>query len=177
MTFRAPLARALLLLPILALAGCVTEKGPAPSAARAPVRSEARPPEPVKLADSGPRYETLIARYAAENGVPVGLALAVVQKESRYNPRATGRGTIGLMQIKHATARGIGYKGSASALYDPDTNLRWGMLYLGTAYRLGGKDVCGAALRYQGGHRATRMTASSRRYCSDLKAIMARNGR
>jgi soluble lytic murein transglycosylase-like protein len=56
---------------------------------------------------------------------------------------------------------------------DPDTNLAWGMKYLGGAYRLGGGDVCGTVLRYQGGHRATRMTAASRRYCGDVNAMLA----
>jgi hypothetical protein len=50
------------------------------------------------------------------------------------------------------------------------------MRYLGDAYKLGRGDTCGTALRYQGGHGATRMTESSRRYCAKLKATMARNG-
>ena len=121
-------------------------------------------------------YDALIARYAAEYGVPVQLAHAVVEKESGYNAKATGRGTVGLMQIKPATARGIGYTGSTAGLYDPATNLRWGMKYLGTAYELGGGDICGTALRYQGGHRATRSTPMTQKYCAQLKAIMAKNG-
>ncbi|MBA3516551.1 MAG: transglycosylase SLT domain-containing protein [Rhizobiales bacterium] len=125
-------------------------------------------------ADGSARYEGLIASYAEENGVPLPLAHAVVQLESGYNARARGRGTVGLMQIKPATARGIGYRGSTDALYDPATNLRWGMKYLGGAYKLGGGETCATALRYQGGHRATRMSAASRRYCAELKRIMAR---
>jgi hypothetical protein len=60
--------------------------------------------------------------------------------------------------------------------YDPETNLRWGMKYLGGAYKLGRGDTCATALRYQGGHRATRMSASSRRYCAELKRKMAAVG-
>jgi soluble lytic murein transglycosylase-like protein len=119
-------------------------------------------------------YDALIAHYADANGVPVPLARAVVEKESGFNPRAHGRGTYGLMQIKLATARSVGYRGSAAGLSDPETNLRVGLRYLGGAYKLGGGDTCGTALRYQGGHRATRMTAASRRYCAQIKAIMAR---
>jgi soluble lytic murein transglycosylase-like protein len=121
-------------------------------------------------------YDALIARHARENGVPLRLARAVVELESGYNAGATGRGTVGLMQIKPATARGIGYRGSAAGLYDADTNIRWGMRYLGGAYKLGRGDTCATALRYQGGHRATRASASSRAYCARLKAIMARRG-
>jgi soluble lytic murein transglycosylase-like protein len=80
------------------------------------------------------------------------------------------------MQIKPATAKGIGFRGTAEELYEPETNLAWGMKYLGGAYELGGGDVCGTVLRYQGGHRATSMTSSAQNYCSDLKKIMAKNG-
>jgi len=164
--------RAAILAPLLALAvgGCT--QTPAPDAhARLTVRES-----PVKQLPGRGNYDALIARYAAENGVPLPLAHAVVDLESGYKAAATGRGTVGLMQIKPATARGIGYRGSSAGLYDPNTNLKWGMRYLGEAYKLGGGDTCGAALRYQGGHRATRMSATSRRYCADLKRIMAEGG-
>ena len=68
----------------------------------------------------------LVGKHARAAGVPVKLALAVVQVESNFNPRAHGKGgEVGLMQIKPATARIIGYTGSIKALYDPDTNLTW----------------------------------------------------
>ena len=118
-------------------------------------------------------FDSLIANHAREQGVPVALARAVVRIESNYNPRARGRsGEIGLMQIKPQTARGIGFSGDASALYDPDTNLRWGMSYLGTAYKLADGSVCGTILRYQGGHYAKRMTSASRGYCQRVQALM-----
>ena len=41
------------------------------------------------------------------------------------------------MQIKPATARMIGYRGTTKALYDPETNIRWGMQYLAMAHQLG----------------------------------------
>jgi soluble lytic murein transglycosylase-like protein len=120
-------------------------------------------------------YDALIAQHAAANGVPVSLARAVVAVESGGNAKARGRGTVGLMQIKPSTARGIGYRGSTAGLYEPNTNLKWGMRYLGEAYRLGGGDTCATALRYQGGHGAKRMTASARSYCAKVKAKMARS--
>ena len=53
-------------------------------------------------------YADLIATHAAENGIPVQLAEAVVRHESNFNPRVTGRaGEIGLMQIKPKTAAWI----------------------------------------------------------------------
>lgn len=115
----------------------------------------------------------LISRHAAENGVPFGLADAVVRIESRYNSKARNGPYMGLMQIHHRTARSLGYNGDASGLLDPDTNLRYGIKYLAMAYRLAGGDTCGTILRYQAGHRATSMTSAARNYCSKVKMIHA----
>ncbi len=83
----------------------------------------------------------LIARHAQENGVPETLVHRVIQRESRYNPGAVGRGgTLGLMQIKAATARALGYSGSPSGLLDAETNLTYGVRYLAGAYRVAGGD-------------------------------------
>ncbi len=78
------------------------------------------------------QYSAIIARYAAAEGVPVSLAKAVIKIESNYRPNIVGSaGEIGLMQIKPATARMMGYTGSVKGLFDPDTNIRYGMKYLG----------------------------------------------
>lgn len=115
----------------------------------------------------------LIAKYAKENGVPYNLARAVVQVESTFRPNVTGgAGEIGLMQIKLATARGMGYKGSRKALYNPATNLFWGMKYLGKAHRLAGGSTCGTILRYNAGHGAKSMNPISSRYCSKVRRII-----
>ncbi|WAP68077.1 lytic transglycosylase domain-containing protein [Jiella pelagia] len=117
--------------------------------------------------------DRMIVQHAKENGIPPELAFAVVRVESRYNPRARGRGVYGLSQIKPATARSLGFSGSADDLLDADTNLTYGMKYLKGAWDQSGHDVCGAAMKYKGGHRTTRMTASARSYCSKVKAHMA----
>lgn len=115
----------------------------------------------------------LVGKHARAAGVPVALALAVVQVESNFNPRARGRaGEVGLMQIKPATARAIGYKGSVKALYNPHTNLTWGMKYLAEAHRRGGGTICGTVWKYNAGHYAKRMTKTSSRYCGKVKAIL-----
>ena len=116
---------------------------------------------------------TLVSKHARAAGVPVKLALAVVQVESNFNPRARGNaGEVGLMQIKPATARGIGYTGSIKALYNPDTNLAWGMKYLAEAHRRGGGSVCDTVLKYNAGHYAKRMNKTSAHYCGKVKLIM-----
>ncbi|XWN19447.1 MAG: lytic transglycosylase domain-containing protein [Roseibium sp.] len=119
-------------------------------------------------------FSRLIRKAATKHGVPVKIAKAVVQVESNFNPRARGRaGEVGLMQIKPATARGIGYRGSAKALYDPETNIEWGMKYLAGAHERANGDLCGTILRYNAGHYAKRMNPVSRKYCSKVKRIMS----
>lgn len=119
-------------------------------------------------------YDAIIARHAAAHGVPLALAHAVVRTESNYRPNARGSaGEIGLMQIKPTTARMMGYSGGAKGLYDPETNIRYGMKYLAEAHRLGGGDTCGTALRYNAGHGAKRMNKVSAAYCVKLKRHMA----
>ncbi|WP_417714811.1 lytic transglycosylase domain-containing protein [Roseibium sp. SCP15] len=119
-------------------------------------------------------YAKLIRKAAAKHGVPVKIAKAVVEVESNFNPSARGRaGEVGLMQIKPATARGIGYRGSTKGLYDPETNLEWGMKYLAGAHKRAGGDLCGTILRYNAGHYAKRMNPISRRYCTKVKRILA----
>ncbi len=121
------------------------------------------------------RYSGLIAKHARAAGVPVRLALAVVEVESGFRPNARGRaGEIGMMQIMPRTARFIGYKGRMKNLYKPSTNLKYGMKYLGKAYRLGGKSTCGAILKYNAGHGAKRMNPISREYCRRVSRIMRR---
>jgi hypothetical protein len=79
--------------------------------------------------------DALIEQQAKANGVPSSFVHAVVKRESNYNPNAKGGSALGLMQIKHATARSLGYTGDAAGLLDPATNLRYGVAYLAGAYR------------------------------------------
>ncbi len=130
----------------------------------------------INLSSSKTNLAELVDREARANGVPVALARAVVRIESNWKVQTTGRaGEVGLMQIKHQTARGMGYKGSRAKLYEPATNIRWGMRYLAGAYRLAGGDTCGTVMRYQGGHGAKRMSSTARSYCSKARTIMASN--
>ncbi|MER9297057.1 transglycosylase SLT domain-containing protein [Mesorhizobium sp. M0621] len=128
------------------------------------------------VASSG-QYSAIVARYAAIEGVPVSLATAVIKIESNYRPNIVGSaGEIGLMQIKPATARMMGYSGSAKGLFDPDTNIKYGMKYLAMARNLGGGTTCGTILKYNAGHAATRMNPVSAAYCGKVKVQMAALG-
>ena len=96
--------------------------------------------------------DAAIARHAAANGLPVELVHRVVIRESRYNPRASNRGALGLMQIKPATARGVGYTGPASGLFDAETNLTYAVRYLAGAYRAAGGNQGRAVALYASGY-------------------------
>src|SRR6476620_9185010 len=98
-------------------------------------------------------YEALVATHAQANGVPEALVHRVIVRESRYQPRLVGRGgTIGLMQIKLATARGMGYTGDAAGLRDPNTNLTYAVKYLAGAYRAANGNHNRAVSYYAGGY-------------------------
>ena len=96
--------------------------------------------------------DTAIARHAAANGLPVELVHRVVIRESRYNPGARNGSALGLMQIKHATARGVGYTGPASGLFDAETNLTYAVRYLAGAYQAAGGNQSRAVALYASGY-------------------------
>ncbi|MDX0775047.1 transglycosylase SLT domain-containing protein [Sinorhizobium medicae] len=130
-------------------------------------------PKPDLALPGGSQYTILIQSYAKQYGVPVDLAHAVVQVESNFNPKARGRaGEVGLMQIKPATARMMGYSGSVKELYDPETNIKFGMKYLAKAKELSDGSTCGTILKYNAGHGAKRMNPVSKRYCGKVKTIL-----
>ena len=108
---------------------------------------------PAAAADATDRaaLEALITKHAKANGVPVSLVHRVVRRESNYNPRASHRGNLGLMQIRHGTARSMGYTGSAAGLLDADTNLSYAVPYLANAYRVAGGNENRAVSLYASG--------------------------
>ena len=107
-----------------------------------------------RAALAGPQDE-LIARHAAANGVPEHLVRRVIRIESRGNAASVYRGNYGLMQIRLATARGVGYSGEAKGLLDLDTNLTYAVKYLAGAYRAAGCDADRAVRYYQRGYYGT----------------------
>jgi len=96
--------------------------------------------------------ERLIEKYAALYEVPVDLVRHVVNRESTFNPKAFNHGHWGLMQIKHATARGMGYDGPPSGLFDADTNLKYAVKYLRGAWLVSGGNAKRADWLYQTGY-------------------------
>lgn len=98
-------------------------------------------------------YDGMVATHAKANNVPEALVHRIILRESRYQPHLVGRGgTIGLMQIKLATARSLGYTGDAAGLHDPQTNLTYGVKYLAGAYRAANGDHARAVHYYSAGY-------------------------
>ena len=56
------------------------------------------------------------------------------------------------MQIRHDTARGMGYDGPASGLLDAETNLTYAVPYLANAYMLADGNEARAIQLYAGGY-------------------------
>ncbi|WP_187971475.1 lytic transglycosylase domain-containing protein [Aquibium microcysteis] len=122
---------------------------PAPAAAAVEV---AFAPKSAHLPDERAKLDRLISHYADAYDVPKDLVHRVVRRESNYRPTAYNSGNWGLMQIRHATARGLGYDGKAEGLLDPETNLRYAVRYLRGAYIVAGGDKDHAIRLYQRGY-------------------------
>ncbi|MCM2454101.1 lytic transglycosylase domain-containing protein [Rhizobium sp. CG4] len=98
------------------------------------------------------KLSTLISKYSQMYDVPEDLVHRVVQRESRYVPSAFNRGHYGLMQIKHATARSMGFDGPASGLFDAETNLKYAVKYLRGAWLVADNDRDNAVRLYARGY-------------------------
>jgi soluble lytic murein transglycosylase-like protein len=104
------------------------------------------------IAARSPELDKLIKAYAEHYEVPETLVRRVARRESTLDPKARNGPYWGLMQISHATARGMGYVGKASGLLDAETNLKYAVRYLRGAYMVakGNEDV--ADRLYQRGY-------------------------
>jgi soluble lytic murein transglycosylase-like protein len=109
---------------------------------------------------------------AAANGVPLDLVEAVITVESQWHKDAKNGSSIGLMQITPAMAKAFGFRGPIKELFDPDTNIAYGVRYLAAAYQRADGDICGTVTRYQSGLDARRPNAANRAYCKKMKALL-----
>jgi soluble lytic murein transglycosylase-like protein len=116
---------------------------------------ESRPEVEADNGERGTRradLDGLIARYAALYEVPEALVRRVIRRESNYRPEAYSKGNWGLMQIRHATARGMGYEGPARGLLDAETNLKYAVKYLRGAWLVAKGDMDRAVRFYASGY-------------------------
>lgn len=129
---------------------------------------------PALAAGANASIHSMVTAAAQRAGVNPALGHAVVKVESMYQPRATGKGGyIGLMQLSYQTARGMGFRGSRQALYEPSANLQYGMRYLAEAVRKSGGHTCAAVSKYQGGHGVRGVTSAGAAYCAKVRRYMA----
>ena len=96
--------------------------------------------------------DIFIAKYSDLYNVPEPLIRRIIVRESGYNPKARNGPYYGLMQIRYDTAQSMGYRGAASGLLDADTNLRYGVKYLGGAYLVGDRNSDQAVRNYAHGY-------------------------
>ena len=131
----------------LLVSGCtLSSLKPAPGAASAALANfaptptghvpdaAAVPAAPSALGYADGSLDPLIAHYSQQYSVPESLVRRVIERESKYNAGARNGPYYGLMQISHATASGMGYRGSPGGLLDAETNLRYAVRYLAGAF-------------------------------------------
>ena len=88
------------------------------------------------------KYESAVSRYSAEFGVSEALVYAVIKTESNFDPSARSRvGASGLMQLTPETfidvaERLAGDDPSGLDINDPETNIRYGILYLSWLFEI-----------------------------------------
>jgi soluble lytic murein transglycosylase-like protein len=136
-------------------------------------------PEPARPSESPSRaaLEDLVRKEAAARGMPAEIAFAVVSVESGWDAHKKGdNGGIGLLQVVPRIARQFGFKGRDAELWAPAANVKWGMAYVGGAYKKAGGDLCRTAMKISGGHYVEEMKPYHRAYCDKLKAAMASVG-
>ncbi|MFF2319862.1 transglycosylase SLT domain-containing protein [Agrobacterium sp. NPDC058088] len=123
------------------------------NAALAAIRQNESLTAPLRPAPAGrEKLSGLITKYATMYDVPEDLVHRVVQRESKYNPGAYNGGHFGLMQIKHATARSMGFDGPASGLFDAETNLKYAVKYLRGAWLVADNNRDNAVRLYARGY-------------------------
>src|SRR5262245_55889117 len=109
----------------------VPHPAPAPVAEPAvlPAAVSSLPAVPAVRIEPPPRLDRIIDRVAKEQGVDATLVKAVIQVESRFEPRArSSAGAVGLMQVMPQTAKQYGVTGRR--LIDPRANVEAGIKHL-----------------------------------------------
>lgn len=85
-------------------------------------------------------YRETVEHYAVQYGVPEAVIYAMIKVESGFDSTEQGKdGEIGLLQLTPALYVQLATEAhdpemNAAALYDPDTNVRYGTMYLSKLY-------------------------------------------
>ncbi len=109
-----------------------------------------------------------LAGAETEHGLDALLVLALIDQESRYDPRARGpKGSLGLMQVRPFVGRDVAkrhnipWKGSQT-LIDPVLNVRIGQAYLAEMKRMFRQDELALTAYNMGPYRLKRILAQGR---------------
>lgn len=102
--------------------------------------------------DNNQSVVKMVHSEAQKLGIDPTFAKAIAMLESGFKCKVvSGDGAYGVMQIKYATAREVGYKGSRTGLKDCNTSIKYGMLYLKKALVKAGGNICVASNYYNRG--------------------------
>ena len=103
-------------------------------------------------------YENIVDKYAKQYNMDASLAAGIIFTESGFTPNAKShRGAIGLMQIMPETGEWIAHNindknYSTAKLYDPETNIHYGMWYLSFLMKEFNNNEILVAAAYNAGH-------------------------
>lgn len=87
------------------------------------------------------QYSESVSFYAAQYGISEAAIYALIKRESNFDSTKQGEnGEIGLLQLTPELYTKLATKEhdsgiNAAALYDPDTNLHYGIMYLSLLYQ------------------------------------------
>ena len=111
------------------------------------------------------QWADLITKYSADNGLDPNFVTALIEEESKGNPRLISRaGAVGLMQIMPYEA-GFTWRPRTWTLLKPEANLEWGTNTLNEVIRQAQGRLTLAVLAYNSGWdriqlRSTRLFAA-----------------
>lgn len=118
-------------------------------------------------------FTILFASVSAQLDLPAGLLASVCFVETRHDANAINRGdggsdSYGICQIKHKTAKWMGFTGTEVELMDPRTNAYYAGKYL--AYQISRQPTHEqAVIAYNQGHNRKRLTTT--RYSAKVMSV------
>jgi soluble lytic murein transglycosylase-like protein len=128
--------------------------------------------EPKHIPEGATAYLDIFRREASLHKIPLWLALGVAWVESKFDPKLRGTHTVvGMMQVMPSTAREMGYRGTTNQLFNPETNIVWGMKELAKDYEIAKGDICLTIAKYKGGFRTTAINKGAWNYCGQVKRV------
>jgi hypothetical protein len=97
------------------------------------------------------QWAKLITEYSADNGLDPNFVAALIEEESKGNPRLISKaGAVGLMQIM-PYERGFTWRPSTRTLLQPEANVEWGTHTLNEVIRQAQGRLTLAVLAYNSG--------------------------